>query len=79
MKEFGIEFTEVKLSEMFLVVSKFSLEWNGTLVTFTCMDDRDLGQQSRCLLQSLGVSQLSEQNGFFLTQIASMQECEDTP
>ena len=79
VKEFGVESMKAKLSEWFLPLRKSSLERHGTLVTFTCLGDRDPDQHSWSLLQSSGVSQLSEPNGFFLTQIESMQEDRATP
>ena len=74
VQECGVESMKAKLSERFPPLRKSSLERHGTLVTFTCLGDRDPNQHSRSLLQSSGVSQLSERNGFFLTQIESMQE-----
>ena len=74
VKEFGVESMKAKLSEWFPLIRKSSLKRNGTLVTFTCLGDRDPNQHSRSLRQSSGVSHLSERNGFFLTQIELMQE-----
>ena len=79
VKEFGVESMKAKLIEWFPPLRKSSLERHGTLVTFTCLGDRDPNQHSRSLLQSSGVSQLSERNEIFLTQIESMQEDRATP
>ena len=79
VKEFGVESMKAKLSEWFPLIKKSSLKRNGTLVTFTCLGDRDPNQHSRSLRQSSGVSHLSERNGFFLTQIEPMQEDRATP
>ena len=53
--------TLIESSRLFPVMSVLSLKMNGTSVAFTCSSDYDPSRQPRPLLQSAGVSLLTDQ------------------